>query len=344
MTEFRSRRHIAESTILEKYGAIPVHDENLSIIGISIGIWSITSSSSRIGTELEMDQMESAVQSKVIGNRRVSLPEIVFTNAFVKLKIKSLAEFRFKAQDALEEWAECHTHLDDEASDTNPNKGVSVIKSIDAKLWEERFSDTIDNTRNDENLFQFDQDKCSTEFNYDWTFSSPFSGKVESYCNVQSDWIEIPESGIDMEMLKDTSQPILYFDDVNLYEDDMHDNGFVSLRCKLRIMPKCFYVLLTFFLRVDHVLIRVKEVRLFSKLPEKDGDTVRVYKDIVWRECLWKHLKKQNLPVNIKEWRIEEEDISGVSAQQRIQVLVQSLPVCSLPQSIFTHSYIEIGT
>ena len=50
----------------------------------------------------------------------------------------------------------------------------------------------------------------------------------------------------------------------------MHDNGYhVSLRCKILLMPTCFFTLTTFlFVQFHHVLIRSKEeVRIFCKFP-----------------------------------------------------------------------------
>jgi type 2A phosphatase activator TIP41 len=338
MPDFRSRRHIADSAVLQEYGATPIKDENENTIGISIGKWSISSSSSRIGNEGEMDRMEAAVQAKAGSVTRVALPEIVFTSAHVSLEVLSSAEMRFTAQDALEEWAECHRHLNNCSYGDTPYKGVSVIKSIDAKIWEEKFSDNMKHITN-----SFEIEKCSTEFHYDWTFSSPFSGNFYTIAsNAPMDWIESEESGIDMQMLLDQSQPILYFDDVNLYEDDMHDNGYVSLRCKLRVMPTCVYILLTLFVRVDHVLIRVKETRIFSSFQHKYEDKLRVFKDIVWRECPWKCLEKERLPMDITSWRIEEEDIGGATVQKRMLSLIRNLPVYSLPQHLMAHSYVDV--
>lgn len=51
--------------------------------------------------------------------------------------------------------------------------------------------------------------------------------------------------------------PILLFDDVTLFEDELHDHGLSSCSVKFRVMPTCFLILLRYWLRVDNVLIRV---------------------------------------------------------------------------------------
>lgn len=42
-------------------------------------------------------------------------------------------------------------------------------------------------------------------------------------------------------------------------------------------MPRCWYVLLRFWLRVDHVLVRLREARLFCQFdtPERAGVVLR---------------------------------------------------------------------
>lgn len=55
------------------------------------------------------------------------------------------------------------------------------------------------------------------------------------------------------------------FSQVLLYESDLDDNGVVQMSVKLRVMGKAWYVLLRFWLRVDSVMVRLREVRLFCR-------------------------------------------------------------------------------
>jgi type 2A phosphatase activator TIP41 len=49
---------------------------------------------------------------------------------------------------------------------------------------------------------------------------------------------EAAEAGcIDREMLQ-SREPILFYDDVTLYEDELHDHGVVQLNVKVRVMPR----------------------------------------------------------------------------------------------------------
>ena len=369
MPNCRSRRHVADVKVLEKYGASPilrVEDQDQPC-GIDLAGWEITTSSSTIGNEGEMDALTAILQELIIDShsdsRRLALPEIVFANAFVSLTRMGnnsgddnvhdppTMEVKLTAQNALEDWAECHAHLPLDISSSY--KGVSVIKTVDAKLWEERQARERKVTSSSANNGLFGKgaaaaalEHCSTEFNYDWTYSTPYSGSValSEQAVKEEQWKPIEASGIDFSLLTDQTQPILYFDDVSLYEDDMHDNGYVSLRCKIRVMPSCFFILLSLFVRVDHVLIRVKEVRLFSKF-HSDQDTnseIQVFRDISWKESSWGKLGSHQLPADVGSWRVEEE-LGGQAFQQRIQGMLRTLPQVALPVGMQEHACLTIS-
>lgn len=75
---------------------------------------------------------------------------------------------------------------------------------------------------------------------------------------------------IDRNMLMQR-EPILYYDEVRLYESELDDNGTCQLTAKVRVMAKCWLVLLRFYLRVDRTLVRLREVRYFCKLEGPDS-------------------------------------------------------------------------
>jgi type 2A phosphatase activator TIP41 len=87
-------------------------------------------------------------------------------------------------------------------------------------------------------------------------------------------------------------EPILFYDENILFEDELADNGTATLTTRLvrirtlmfrrirmfarlvkftnfifdkRVMPSCFFLLLRFFLRVDDVLFRVNDTRIYHQ-------------------------------------------------------------------------------
>ena len=70
---------------------------------------------------------------------------------------------------------------------------------------------------------------------------------------------------IDTEKLKAREQ-IKFFEEVLLFEDELHDHGVSSLSVKIRVMPSSFFLLWWFFLRIDGVLIRMNDTRLYHEV------------------------------------------------------------------------------
>uniref|UniRef100_A0A7S4QTK6 TIP41-like protein n=1 Tax=Ditylum brightwellii TaxID=49249 RepID=A0A7S4QTK6_9STRA len=276
-------------------------------------------------------------------------------NTIEENKEVSSMEIKFDAKDALSEWAEAHVHLPTPSSsfDTVSNtaaavvpssyRGVEILQTIDAKLWSSRKKDDHNNNQLHSKSHQQQQQlalqnqkwgltssssggstndttlaaaAASTEFYFDWSYSTPYASTVTLTPPLLTDtsptplgksyWKTQSNSTISIKLLTDQTQPILYFDDVTLYEDDLHDNGDVSLNIKIRVMPTCFFVKQRLFVRVDYVIVKVKEVRIFYEF----GSGGRVVRDITWRECKWKDLSELGLPTDVRSWR-EDGGVGG---------------------------------
>jgi hypothetical protein len=96
---------------------------------------------------------------------------------------------------------------------------------------------------------------------------------------VPSSWQKSESNGIEYDMLRSRDMPILFYDEVTLYQDDLEDCGEVSLDVKLRVMPSCWFILSRFFLRVDGSIVRVRDTRLFHRF----GDD-KVHMEVTWKE------------------------------------------------------------
>ena len=69
--------------------------------------------------------------------------------------------------------------------------------------------------------------------------------------------------------------PILFFDEVDLYEDELGDNGMSLLSIKVRVMPERMLLLSRFFLRLDDVIFRVRDTRVYVEFGT--GQVLRDY-------------------------------------------------------------------
>lgn len=89
--------------------------------------------------------------------------------------------------------------------------------------------------------------------------------------------------------------PIIFYDEVDLYESDLDDNGICQLSVKIRVMPKVWFVLMRLFVRVDGLMVRLRETRLFCRhdLPETSNVVLR---EVKHAEGTFEELRKAGAP------------------------------------------------
>ena len=315
--EASGKRHV--SPLLQEY-AKPLIFEN-ALVGVSVAGFDIGTSQGPIadeawykeyGTELEdMAQSHSIPRPR----RKICLPEMVFSKAHVAIEGHGVW-FSWNSADALEAWAKAHYEI--AIHSRISHNGVSVMRAKDAKLWDtKRKHGEGDGDGN-----------VSAVFHYDWTYSTPFT------CNHEGGkWKELEKSGMNMSLLTDTSVPILFFDEVIMFEDDLHDNGQVQYSVKLRAMPTCSYVLARLWVRVDNVILRVRETRVLFDFG--NGTNPQIFRDVTWRECMWINLEDHKLPTDVKAWHHDGPETPTWSKQ------LKSLPEVVLPRGMPKHARYE---
>ena len=105
---------------------------------------------------------------------------------------------------------------------------------------------------------------------FDWSYSTDYKGTLRSSKMA----FKASDKAIPLELLKQPD-PIIFFDDVMLYEDEMADNGITLLSCKLRVMPARLLLLCRFFMRLDNVLVRMRDTRVYVEFAT--GEVIREY-------------------------------------------------------------------
>lgn len=105
---------------------------------------------------------------------------------------------------------------------------------------------------------------------FDWSYTTHYKGDLAPGSpEFHHDTTPIP-----LELLK-RPDPILFFDDVILYEDELADNGITMLSCKIRVMPARLLLLCRFFMRLDNVLLRLRDTRVYVDF--ETGEVIREY-------------------------------------------------------------------
>ncbi|XP_018556437.1 TIP41-like protein isoform X2 [Lates calcarifer] len=161
-----------------------------------------------------------------------SLPEMLFGDNVLRIQHTEGYGIEFNAIDALK----------------RVNNMEDAVKVACAQEWQESRADS--------------EHSKEVVRPYDWTYTTDYRGTLIGD-NMQIKVTETAER-IDMEKLKAREQ-IMFFDDVLLFEDELHDHGVSMISVKIRVMPTSFFLLLRFFLRVDGVLIRINDTRLYHE-------------------------------------------------------------------------------
>ena len=103
----------------------------------------------------------------------------------------------------------------------------------------------------------------------DWAFRAHFLGKWRRGADTI---VPTPtDKRINWDVLRRTDVEIALFDSMDLFEDDLHDNGVSKVSCKVRLMATAVFVLVRHFVRIDGQVALAFETRFFHEL---DGNGV----------------------------------------------------------------------
>ncbi|KAF5745573.1 TIP41-like protein [Tripterygium wilfordii] len=234
--------------------------------GIRIRGWEIESRKLSILKSSAVEQWEQKLGTS-------HLPEMVFGDSCLILKhMNSGIKIHFNAFDALAGWKQ------------EALPPVEVPAAAQWKFRSKPFQEVI--------------------LDYDYTFTTPYLGSetieveaekkesVEQSCNLC--WEDCKDQ-IDVVSLA-SKEPILFYDEVVLYEDELADNGVSLLTVKVRVMPSSWFLLLQFWLRVDGVMMRLRDTRVHCIF--NDSENPVILRESCWREATFQALSAKGYPVD----------------------------------------------
>jgi len=172
----------------------------------------------------------------------ITPPEMIFGDNLARISHTSGFVIEFNAFDAL---------------DLVDKTGESMLKVSYSKEWQQNRSK------------QFEDIKEVVK-PFDWSYSTSYAGTTP----LPSPSFAPTTTPIPVDLLK-RPDPILFFDDVMLYEDELADNGITMLSVKIRVMPARMLLLCRFFMRLDDVLFRIRDTRVFVEFAT--GEVIREY-------------------------------------------------------------------
>ncbi|RYP63483.1 hypothetical protein DL771_009276 [Monosporascus sp. 5C6A] len=103
---------------------------------------------------------------------------------------------------------------------------------------------------------------------FDWSYSTAYRGTVVGGAGEgEGDgrgfaYTEGATRPIPLDLLR-RRDPILFFDEVVLYESELDDNGVSALSVKVRVHERRMLLLARLFMRLDGVLVRVRDTRVY---------------------------------------------------------------------------------
>ena len=93
--------------------------------------------------------------------------------------------------------------------------------------------------------------------------------------------------------------PILWGGEVIFYEAELDDCGQCKFSLRIRAMADCFYALLRLYLRVDHVIVRIYDTRIFHSY-----DTKYILREFQAKESTYEELAESGFDRNT-QWSIQ---------------------------------------
>ncbi|KAF3769598.1 TIP41-domain-containing protein [Cryphonectria parasitica EP155] len=105
---------------------------------------------------------------------------------------------------------------------------------------------------------------------YDWSYSTAYTG-TETPAGASSGGrlAPAPDKSIPLELLK-RRDPILFFDEVVLFESELDDNGISVYSVKVRVMAQRMLLLARLYMRLDNVVVRVRDTRLYVDFAQEE--------------------------------------------------------------------------
>lgn len=104
---------------------------------------------------------------------------------------------------------------------------------------------------------------------FDWSYSTDYKGTTyDAGSGAEWQLTDSSKDPIRVDLLS-RPDPILFFDEIVLYEDELADNGIAVFSIKIRVMADRLLLLSRFFLRLDGVIVRIRDTRVYIELDTK---------------------------------------------------------------------------
>ncbi|RYP92680.1 hypothetical protein DL770_001193 [Monosporascus sp. CRB-9-2] len=165
---------------------------------------------------------------------------------------------------------------------------------------------------------------------FDWSYSTTYRGTVVAGVGEGEEkkkefaYSEEATRPIPLDLLR-RRDPILFFDEVVLYESELDDNGVSALSVKVRVHERRMLLLARLFMRLDGVLVRVRDTRVYV-----DFEAEEVTREYTAREGGFEDTKRALLMTGLRpdEITVALRDANRLS--ELLPIVEQTLESVSL--------------
>lgn len=181
---------------------------------------------------------------------------------------------------------------------THINYVPSPIKVANAGLWA-RMTLPSDSLFKDTATAEVLATTLAADFGNDWTYSTPYKGLFKgmrsgsTFLPLPANFsIETTEQELPVERLG-RDNPVLWASEVDFFEDELDDSGSSRSFVRVRSMRDCWFALLRSYVRVDQVLVRILDTRLYHEF-----NTTCILREFQVRESSYQELRASDFKVD----------------------------------------------
>ena len=98
-----------------------------------------------------------------------------------------------------------------------------------------------------------------------------------------------------------------------MYEDEFGDRGYSRVNARYRVMANCFFILLRSYIRVDGVLVRILDTRVYHEFGTK-----YILRDFSHRESTYSALRQKGFAFG-SEWLLSPQQSDEIYGRLEIK-------------------------
>jgi len=205
----------------------------------------------------------------------IKVPEMVYGSAHVQIThLEAGFAFDFNALDALRycgyEARQSNLHREGELRAEHIAYIPECVQVSMADQWKGRKLPK-DSIFREEGKGDMAAIEVASIYQSDWTYCTPYRGLIRGLADAAGFSplpahvrLTVTEESIPLEHLG-PDNPVLWGAAVSFFEDELDDSGQSKCYIRVRAMADCWYALLRSYVRVDNVLIRILDTRIYHE-------------------------------------------------------------------------------